>query len=336
MFPGPEGNAETGGRPADLVGAGKEAAACQFRPRAGGPGQSLLFFFFFFSFPSSSFFLLLMDEPTEGISAQHHPAKSDALIEQLRAEGEMAIVLVEQYFDFAFDLADRFYVLSRGATVFSAEKADTNARRGAGRLQPAELTGAQRRADLQDQSRARGGPAATAARSPAPGAAGLVAAGAAGAAPRARAAPSRATTDNAKPAAYHDRDGLELVQFQPLAHRQRHVLHPAIRQPPAPVVAVVADEGPVAQHRQRIVLRPSSGQIITSGSVRRRTQSSDFGITKGGRTRMRAFEAAVSAHLPVRHRSRCRGSRKPTVDPRRAGRPCRVQARAAREPASRC
>jgi urea transport system ATP-binding protein len=68
--------------------------------------------------------LLLMDEPTEGIQPNIIQLIG-RVIEQLRAEGEMAIVLVEQYFDFAFDLADRFYVLSRGSTVFSAEKAQT-------------------------------------------------------------------------------------------------------------------------------------------------------------------------------------------------------------------
>jgi len=68
--------------------------------------------------------LLLMDEPTEGIQPNIIQLIG-SVIAQLRAEGEMAIVLVEQYFDFAFDLADRFYVLSRGATVFSAEKAGT-------------------------------------------------------------------------------------------------------------------------------------------------------------------------------------------------------------------
>jgi urea transport system ATP-binding protein len=68
--------------------------------------------------------LLLMDEPTEGIQPNIIQLIG-SVISQLRSEGEMAIVLVEQYFDFAFDLADRFYVLSRGATVFSAEKAGT-------------------------------------------------------------------------------------------------------------------------------------------------------------------------------------------------------------------
>jgi urea transport system ATP-binding protein len=38
----------------------------------------------------------------------------------------MAIVLVEQFFDFAFDLADRFYVLSRGSVVLSKARSDTD------------------------------------------------------------------------------------------------------------------------------------------------------------------------------------------------------------------
>ena len=68
--------------------------------------------------------LLLMDEPTEGIQPNIIQLIG-RVIQQLRDEGEMAIVLVEQYFDFAFDLADRFYVLNRGQAVFSERKAET-------------------------------------------------------------------------------------------------------------------------------------------------------------------------------------------------------------------
>ena len=58
--------------------------------------------------------LLLLDEPTEGI--QPNIIKQiGKVIEALRARGEIAIILVEQYFDFAFDLGDRFTVLERGA-----------------------------------------------------------------------------------------------------------------------------------------------------------------------------------------------------------------------------
>ena len=69
--------------------------------------------------------LLLMDEPTEGIQP-NIIQQIGRVIEHLRDEGKMAIVLVEQYFDFAFDLADRFYVLTRGSVSFEAEKADTD------------------------------------------------------------------------------------------------------------------------------------------------------------------------------------------------------------------
>ena len=36
----------------------------------------------------------------------------------------MAIVLVEQYFDFAYRLADQFVVLGRGAVVLNGKKKD--------------------------------------------------------------------------------------------------------------------------------------------------------------------------------------------------------------------
>jgi urea transport system ATP-binding protein len=66
-----------------------------------------------------------MDEPTEGIQPNIIQLIG-RVIRQLRDEGEMAIVLVEQYFDFAFDLADRFYVLTRGAVSFAQAKAETD------------------------------------------------------------------------------------------------------------------------------------------------------------------------------------------------------------------
>ncbi|MBD3625011.1 MAG: ABC transporter ATP-binding protein, partial [Rhodobacteraceae bacterium] len=38
-------------------------------------------------------------------------------------QGNMAIVLVEQYFDFAYDLADHFHVLRRGAVILEGDRA---------------------------------------------------------------------------------------------------------------------------------------------------------------------------------------------------------------------
>ncbi len=65
--------------------------------------------------------LLLLDEPTEGIQPNiiQHIGK---VISLLRDRGDMAIVLVEQYFDFAFELADQIVVLRRGKVVENAAR----------------------------------------------------------------------------------------------------------------------------------------------------------------------------------------------------------------------
>ena len=65
--------------------------------------------------------LLLMDEPTEGI--QPNIIKQiGKVIEYLRESKSMAIILVEQYFDFAYNLADSFIVLKRGEVTKSGTK----------------------------------------------------------------------------------------------------------------------------------------------------------------------------------------------------------------------
>jgi urea transport system ATP-binding protein len=66
--------------------------------------------------------LLVLDEPTEGIQPSIIKDIGRA-IEYLRGKGDMAIVLVEQYFEFARDLADDFAVMDRGAVVLAGEKA---------------------------------------------------------------------------------------------------------------------------------------------------------------------------------------------------------------------
>jgi len=43
-------------------------------------------------------------------------------IDYLRAKGNMAILLVEQYFEFARDLADDFFVMDRGAVVLAGAR----------------------------------------------------------------------------------------------------------------------------------------------------------------------------------------------------------------------
>jgi urea transport system ATP-binding protein len=60
--------------------------------------------------------LLLLDEPTEGIQP-NIIQQIGRVIEYLRYRGGMALVLVEQYFDFAHALADHVYVLERGRVV---------------------------------------------------------------------------------------------------------------------------------------------------------------------------------------------------------------------------
>ena len=67
--------------------------------------------------------LIILDEPTEGI--QPSIIKDiERVIRMLRERGDIAIVLCEQYFDFARALADQFVVLSRGAVVRAGERAE--------------------------------------------------------------------------------------------------------------------------------------------------------------------------------------------------------------------
>ena len=62
--------------------------------------------------------LLVLDEPTEGIQPSIIKDIGRA-ITYLRKQGKMAILLVEQYFDFARELADTFAVMERGEVVLA-------------------------------------------------------------------------------------------------------------------------------------------------------------------------------------------------------------------------
>ncbi len=67
--------------------------------------------------------LLVLDEPTEGI--QPSIIKDiKRIIALLRDRGDMAIILVEQYFEFARDLADSYIVMDRGEVVLSGQRSD--------------------------------------------------------------------------------------------------------------------------------------------------------------------------------------------------------------------
>jgi urea transport system ATP-binding protein len=67
--------------------------------------------------------VLILDEPTEGI--QPSIIKDiERAIRALAQRGDMAILLVEQYYDFARDLADHYVVLNRGVVVQAGAGAD--------------------------------------------------------------------------------------------------------------------------------------------------------------------------------------------------------------------
>jgi urea transport system ATP-binding protein len=67
--------------------------------------------------------LLLLDEPTEGIQPSIIKDIGRA-IAYLRNLGKIAVVLVEQYLDFARELGDYFAVMDRGAIVYSCSRDD--------------------------------------------------------------------------------------------------------------------------------------------------------------------------------------------------------------------
>jgi len=67
--------------------------------------------------------LLILDEPTEGI--QPSIIKDiERVIRALAQRGNMAILLVEQYFDFARDLAGAYFVMQRGEVVVCGRRED--------------------------------------------------------------------------------------------------------------------------------------------------------------------------------------------------------------------
>lgn len=70
--------------------------------------------------------LLILDEPTEGI--QPSVIKEiGSVIALLARRGDMAILLVEQFYDFASELADQYLVMSRGEIVQRGRGADMDA-----------------------------------------------------------------------------------------------------------------------------------------------------------------------------------------------------------------
>ena len=67
--------------------------------------------------------MLILDEPTEGI--QPSVIKDIGRVLRLLADRKtMAILLVEQYYDFAAELADQYVVMERGEVIKRGRGAD--------------------------------------------------------------------------------------------------------------------------------------------------------------------------------------------------------------------
>ena len=69
--------------------------------------------------------VLLLDEPTEGIQP-NIIQQIGRVIQGLRDRGDMAIVLVEQFFDFAYDLGDHFLMMERGRAVIAGPRGEVS------------------------------------------------------------------------------------------------------------------------------------------------------------------------------------------------------------------
>ncbi len=67
--------------------------------------------------------LLILDEPTEGIQPSIIQDIGRAIV-YLRQRNDLAILIVEQYFEWARDLADDYVVMDRGAVVLAGERKD--------------------------------------------------------------------------------------------------------------------------------------------------------------------------------------------------------------------
>src|ERR1700723_615899 len=65
--------------------------------------------------------LLVLDEPTEGIQPSIIKDIGRALV-HLRRKGEMGILVVEQYFEWARDICDDYAVLDRGVVVLAGTR----------------------------------------------------------------------------------------------------------------------------------------------------------------------------------------------------------------------
>jgi urea transport system ATP-binding protein len=72
--------------------------------------------------------LLILDEPTEGIQP-NIISLIGTVLESLKKTGDVAVLLVEQYFEFAARLADSYYVMEKGSIVLSGGAGDLDKER---------------------------------------------------------------------------------------------------------------------------------------------------------------------------------------------------------------
>ena len=69
--------------------------------------------------------VLLLDEPTEGIQPNIIDLIGET-IQKIKADGNIGILLVEQYLDFCLEVGDRFYIMDRGSIVAQGPNAHLN------------------------------------------------------------------------------------------------------------------------------------------------------------------------------------------------------------------
>jgi urea transport system ATP-binding protein len=69
--------------------------------------------------------ILLLDEPTEGIQPSIMLEIEDVIL-RLQAQGDMSILLVEQYLDFALSVGSYFYIMETGSIVMEGPAAEFN------------------------------------------------------------------------------------------------------------------------------------------------------------------------------------------------------------------
>jgi urea transport system ATP-binding protein len=69
--------------------------------------------------------VLILDEPTEGIQPNIIDLIGETLV-KIKKTDKISILLVEQYLDFCLEIADRFYVMDRGAVVAGGPIVDLN------------------------------------------------------------------------------------------------------------------------------------------------------------------------------------------------------------------